>query len=48
MAWHPHHESVLLSGGYNGSLIYWLAKYNQVSLLASLADHGGTEILRLD
>jgi polyadenylation factor subunit 2 len=29
MAWHPHHESLLLSGGYNGSLIYWLAKYNQ-------------------
>jgi polyadenylation factor subunit 2 len=31
MAWHPIHESLLLSGGYNGSLIYWLAGQNQVS-----------------
>jgi len=30
MAWHPVHESLLLSGGYNGSLIYWLAGQNQV------------------
>ena len=25
LAWHPHHESLLLSGGYNGSLCYWIA-----------------------
>lgn len=31
MAWHPIHESLMLSGGYNGSLIYWLAGQNQVS-----------------
>ena len=30
MAWHPIHESLMLSGGYNGSLIYWLAGQNQV------------------
>lgn len=23
-AWHPHHESLFASGGYDGSLIYWL------------------------
>jgi hypothetical protein len=33
MAWHPIHESLLLSGGYNGSLIYWLAGQNQVRLV---------------
>jgi hypothetical protein len=30
MAWHPIHEQLMLSGGYNGSLIYWLAGQNQV------------------
>lgn len=29
MAWHPQHESLLLSGGYDGSLIYWLVGGNQ-------------------
>ena len=29
MQWHPHHESLLLSGGYNGSLIYWIVGTNQ-------------------
>lgn len=24
LAWHPVHESLLLSGGYNGSLVYWM------------------------
>jgi hypothetical protein len=24
LAWHPVHESVLVTGGYNGSLIYWV------------------------
>ena len=23
-AWHPHHEELFASGGYDGSLIYWL------------------------
>jgi polyadenylation factor subunit 2 len=31
LAWHPAHESVLASGGYNGSLIYWLAGTNQAA-----------------
>ena len=30
VAWHPHNERLLVSGGYNGSLIYWLANHNQV------------------
>eukprot|EP00595_Chromulina_sp_UTEXLB2642_P000006 CAMPEP_0196761990 /NCGR_PEP_ID=MMETSP1095-20130614/1323_1 /TAXON_ID=96789 ORGANISM="Chromulina nebulosa, Strain UTEXLB2642" /NCGR_SAMPLE_ID=MMETSP1095 /ASSEMBLY_ACC=CAM_ASM_000446 /LENGTH=453 /DNA_ID=CAMNT_0042112191 /DNA_START=192 /DNA_END=1553 /DNA_ORIENTATION=+ len=29
LQWHPIHESLLLSGGYNGSLIYWLVGHNQ-------------------
>jgi polyadenylation factor subunit 2 len=29
MSWHPQHESLLLSGGYDGSLIYWLVGGNQ-------------------
>lgn len=29
LQWHPHFEALLLSGGYNGSLIYWLADTNQ-------------------
>ena len=29
MQWHPQHESLLLSGGYNGSLIYWIVGTNQ-------------------
>ena len=29
LGWHPHHETLLLSGGYNGSLIYWLVGTNQ-------------------
>jgi len=29
LAWHPVHESLLLSGGYNGSLVYWLANSSQ-------------------
>jgi len=29
IAWHPIHETLLLSGGYNGSLIYWLAGQSQ-------------------
>jgi hypothetical protein len=37
MAWHPIHESLLLSGGYNGSLIYWLAGQNQVSVWCGLS-----------
>lgn len=28
MQWHPQYESLLLSGGYNGSLIYWLIDNN--------------------
>jgi WD40 repeat protein len=24
MAWHPIHESLLVSGGYNGSIAYWI------------------------
>lgn len=31
LAWHPHHDTLLLSGGYNGSLIYWLAGHNQAA-----------------
>ena len=30
LGWHPQHESLLLSGGYNGSLIYWIVGHNQV------------------
>lgn len=30
LAWHPQHESLLASGGYNGSIIYWLVGQNQV------------------
>jgi hypothetical protein len=33
MQWHPVHETLLMSGGYNGSLIYWLAGQNQVCAL---------------
>jgi polyadenylation factor subunit 2 len=29
IGWHPQHESLLLSGGYNGSLIYWIVGHNQ-------------------
>jgi polyadenylation factor subunit 2 len=29
LGWHPHHEKILLSGAYNGSLIYWVAGHNQ-------------------
>ena len=29
LAWHPQHETLLVSGGYNGSLIYWIAGQNQ-------------------
>ncbi|CAN0455481.1 unnamed protein product [Discosporangium mesarthrocarpum] len=24
LAWHPHHERLLVSGGYDGKLIYWI------------------------
>ncbi len=30
IGWHPHHESLLLSGGYNGSLVYWVIGTTQV------------------
>lgn len=30
IAWHPVHETLLVSGGYNGSLVYWLAGQHQV------------------
>ena len=36
MAWHPIHETLMLSGGYNGSLIYWIAGQNQVRLYFDL------------
>ena len=29
LGWHPQHESLLLTGGYNGSLIYWIVGGNQ-------------------
>lgn len=29
LKWHPTYESLLISGGYNGSLIYWIAGHNQ-------------------
>lgn len=29
IAWHPIHETLMVSGGYNGSLIYWLAGQTQ-------------------
>ena len=24
VAWHPHHESMFASGGFDGSLLYWI------------------------
>jgi hypothetical protein len=38
LAWHPQHESLLLSGGYNGSLIYWMVNQGQVASRHSLYD----------
>lgn len=29
MSWHPYHDSLLSSGAYNGSIIYWLINHNQ-------------------
>ncbi len=29
LAWHPQHETLLASGGYNGSMIYWLVNHTQ-------------------
>ena len=30
MDWHPHHERVILTGAFNGSLIYWITGESQV------------------
>ena len=24
LAWHPHHETLLTSGGFDGSIMYWI------------------------
>jgi polyadenylation factor subunit 2 len=29
IAWHPIHETLMVSGGYNGSLVYWLCGQHQ-------------------
>jgi len=29
LAWHPLHETLIVSGAYNGSLIYWVAGHTQ-------------------
>jgi polyadenylation factor subunit 2 len=31
LAWHPVHESLLVSGGYSGNLVYWIVHQHQVS-----------------
>lgn len=30
LSWHPIHESLLVSGGYNGSIAYWIVGQHQV------------------
>lgn len=37
--WHPQHESLLLSGGYFGSLIYWIVGHNQCAHTAIADAH---------
>jgi polyadenylation factor subunit 2 len=38
LQWHPIHETLLVSGGYNGALVYWIFGEHQVSFIAKVFD----------
>ena len=47
-AWHPLHEELFASGGYDGSLMYWLVSSPEPQVLLPFTAFGHSSLLPFD